>query len=68
MKYTRFEKARIIGARALQLSMGAPALIKIPKDVILPIDIAMLEFKEGVIPITVRRMKGKERSRSRGQL
>ena len=48
--------------------MGAPALIKIPKDVILPIDIAMLEFKEGVIPITVRRMKGKERSRSRGQL
>ena len=61
MKYTRFEKARIIGARALQLSMGAPALIKIPKDVILPIDIAMLEFKEGVIPITVKRMKNKKK-------
>ena len=61
MKYTRFEKARIIGARALQLSMGAPALIKIPKEVILPIDIAMLEFKEGVIPITVRRMKNKKK-------
>lgn len=59
MKYTRFEKARIIGARALQLSMGAPALIKIPKDVILPIDIAMLEFKEDVIPITVRRVGDK---------
>ena len=59
MKYTRFEKARIIGARALQLSMGAPALIKIPKDVILPIDIAMLEFKEDVIPITVRRIGDK---------
>ncbi len=61
MKYTRFEKARIIGARALQLSMGAPALIKIPKDVILPIDIAMLEFKEGVIPITVKKMKNKKK-------
>jgi len=61
LKYTRFEKARIIGARALQLSMGAPALIKIPKDVILPIDIAMLEFKEGVIPITVKRMKNKKK-------
>ena len=55
LKYTRFEKARIIGARALQISMGAPSLIKIPKDVIFPIDIAMLEFKEDAIPITVKR-------------
>lgn len=56
MKYTRFEKARIIGARALQISMGAPSLIKIPKDVIEPIDIAMLEFEEEAIPITVKRL------------
>jgi DNA-directed RNA polymerase subunit K len=55
LKYTRFEKARIVGARALQISMGAPTLIKIPKDVINPIDIAMLEFKEDAIPITVKR-------------
>ena len=55
LTYTRFEKARIIGARALQISMGAPSLIKIPEDVIFPIDIAMLEFKENAIPITVRR-------------
>lgn len=55
MKYTRFEKARIIGARALQISMGAPSLIEIPKDVIFPIDIAMLEFKEDAIPLTVKR-------------
>lgn len=55
MKYTRFERARIIGARALQITMGAPILINIPKNVIDPIDIAMKEFKEGVIPITVRR-------------
>jgi len=55
-KYTRFEKARIIGARALQISMGAPSLIKIPKDIIFPIDIAMLEFQEDAIPITVKRV------------
>ena len=56
MKYTRFEKARIIGARALQISMGAPSLIKIPKGIIEPIEIAMLEFKEDAIPITVKRI------------
>ena len=55
MKYTRFERARIIGARALQITMGAPILINIPKEIIDPIDIAMKEFKEDVIPITVRR-------------
>jgi len=55
LKYTRFEKARIVGARALQISMGAPSLIKIPKDVISPIDIAMLEYKNDAIPITVKR-------------
>jgi DNA-directed RNA polymerase subunit K len=38
--------------------MGAPSLMKIPKDVIAPIDIAMLEFKEEAIPITVKRVKG----------
>ena len=57
MEYTRFEKARIIGARALQLSMGAPpTLAKIPKDAIEPIDIAMIEFREDAIPITVKRV------------
>ena len=56
MKYTRFEKARIIGARALQISMGAPVLIESGEEAIMyPIDIALEEFKEGVIPITVRR-------------
>ena len=57
LQYTRFEKARIIGARALQISMGAPSLIKIPKNIIFPIDIAMLEFKEDAIPITVKRVE-----------
>jgi len=57
LKYTRFEKARIVGARALQISMGAPTLIKIPKGVISPIDIAMIELKEDAIPITVKRIE-----------
>jgi len=57
LEYTRFEKARIVGARALQISMGAPTLIKLPKDVISPIDIAMLEFNEDAIPITVKRVQ-----------
>jgi DNA-directed RNA polymerase subunit K len=53
--YTRFEKARIIGARALQISMGAPILVEPPKELIDPIDIATHEFAKGVIPITVKR-------------
>lgn len=55
MEYTRFEKAAIIGTRALQISLGAPVLIKIPKNVIDPLKIAMLEFEKNVIPITVKR-------------
>jgi len=57
LNYTRFEKARIVGARALQISMGAPTLIKLPKDVISPIDIAMLEFKKDALPINVKRVQ-----------
>ncbi len=62
--YTKYEVARMIGSRALQLSMGAPFLVKmedkeldkIHYDVI---EIAMREFQEGVLPITVKR-PGKE--------
>jgi DNA-directed RNA polymerase subunit K len=52
-KLTRFEKARILGARALQLSMGAKPLVKI-KDSIDPIDIALSELEEEVLPLDVR--------------
>ena len=55
MKYTRFEKARIIGARALQISYGAPGLVDYPEDMLDPIDLAMLEFDKDLIPITVVR-------------
>lgn len=54
--YTRFEKARIIGARSLQISMGAPTLLPMDEDEALdPIDMAIKEFEKGVIPITVIR-------------
>ena len=54
-RYTKYEKARIIGARALQIAMGAPILINTKKTD--PIEIALEEFERGVIPITVRRRK-----------
>ena len=55
MKFTRFEKARIIGARSLQVSLGAPVLIDIPEGMIDPVEIARLEYDRGVLPITVKR-------------
>jgi len=54
-EYTRFERARLIGARALQIQMGAPVLINVPKGIRSPVDIAKLEFEKGVLPITVKR-------------
>jgi DNA-directed RNA polymerases I, II, and III subunit RPABC2 len=53
-KVTRFEKARIIGARALQISMGAPILVDAAENTN-PIDIALVELEAGILPITVRR-------------
>ncbi len=53
MRLTRFEKSRIIGARGLQIALGAPVLMKIPDDLVDPIEIARLEFNKGLIPITV---------------
>lgn len=52
-RYTKFEKARIIGARALQLAYGAPPLVKVPKGMLNPLDLAEHEFEKGVIPITI---------------
>ena len=53
---TRFEKARIMGARALQLSLGAPPIIDIPVSAATSLDISMKELEERVIPITIRRV------------
>ncbi|NOZ80300.1 MAG: DNA-directed RNA polymerase subunit K [DPANN group archaeon] len=63
---TKYERARIIGARSLQLSMGAPFLLKIgEKDMeelhFNPIAIAKKELEAGVIPISIKRMLPHER-------
>ena len=52
-QYTRYEKARIIGARALQISMGAPVLIQTSS--VDPLNIALEEFENDRIPITVKK-------------
>lgn len=58
--FTKYEKARIIGARSLQIAMGAPILLKMKKEdyeklKYNPINIAKKEFEEGIIPLTVKR-------------
>jgi DNA-directed RNA polymerase subunit K/omega len=55
-KLTRFEKARIIGARGLQISLGAPILIRMKKEMNDPIIIAEEELKKDVLPLTVARL------------
>lgn len=55
MEYTRYEKARIIGARALQIAMGAPLLIAMPEDAKDPIALSKAEFAKNMIPMTVKR-------------
>ncbi len=59
-EFTKYERARMLGSRALQIAMGAPFLVKLEeKDLkkvkFNPIEIAKLEFEKGVIPITVKR-------------
>ncbi len=60
MQYTRYEKARIIGARALQIAMGAPYLVKLTKKQLEeikynPIKIAEIEFEKKLIPMKIIR-------------
>ena len=54
-RLTRFEVARIISARALQISLGAPLLVKADKDETDPINLAEKEFVEGKMPMTIKR-------------
>ncbi|HJN56481.1 MAG: DNA-directed RNA polymerase subunit K [Candidatus Woesearchaeota archaeon] len=68
MKYTKYEQARIIGARALQLSMGAPFKVKLGKKDLEklsynPLEIAKREFKEGLIPIAVKKSSAEKQEK-----
>ena len=55
-RITRFERARITGARSLQLSMGAPAFIKVPPDVRDSVSLATSELDAKALPISIRRV------------
>lgn len=63
--YTKFEKTRILSARALQIAQGSPIFVKIPKNVIKPVEIAKLEWEAGVIPIDIKivEQKGKDKKK-----
>ena len=52
-QYNRYEKARILGARALQVSYGAPVLVDTDQSE--PILVAAEEYDAGVLPFTVKR-------------
>ncbi len=54
-RYTRYERARIVGARALQISMGAPVLMK-DINTVEPIEVALAELERNLIPITVKKI------------
>lgn len=58
--FTKYEVSRILGARALQISMNAPLLIKISKEDLIKINydalkIAEIELNSDVLPISVKR-------------
>ena len=54
-RLTRFEVARIVGARALQIALGAPILVEVKENEFDPVKIAEEEFKANRIPMTIKR-------------
>jgi DNA-directed RNA polymerase subunit K/omega len=58
--FTKYEKARILGARALQIAMNAPLLVKFSQEDLElikydPIKIAEVELNSNILPISVKR-------------
>lgn len=59
-RHTKYEIARMIGSRALQIAMGAPFVINLKQEDLErvrynPIEIAKLEYEKDALPITVKR-------------
>jgi len=52
---TIYETARVVGARALQLSMGAPPLLEVGGEFLSPVILAKREFDKGVVPLKIVR-------------
>lgn len=60
LNLTKYERARLIGARALQIAMGAPLILDLKEEDLEkikfnPIEIAKMELERGVLPITISR-------------
>ncbi|MFH1751286.1 MAG: DNA-directed RNA polymerase subunit K [Candidatus Micrarchaeota archaeon] len=55
IELTKYEKARLIGARALQLAMGAPVLVKAPKGMFNAVKLALFELEKNALPLQVVR-------------
>lgn len=55
-RLTRFERARIIGARALQLALGAPPFIPLDPKIKDPMTLARMELEAKALPISIRRV------------
>ena len=58
--YTKYEEARIVGARSLQIAMGAPFMIKMDDEALAkvrynPVEIAKKEFAANAIPLDIFR-------------
>ncbi len=58
--FTKYERARILGARALQIAMNAPLLIKISQDDLEKIKfdalkIAETELNSNILPISIKK-------------
>lgn len=51
---TKYERARLLGTRALQLSMNAPPMVELEGETD-PLQIAMKELREKKIPLIIRR-------------
>ncbi|XP_066389870.1 DNA-directed RNA polymerases II, IV and V subunit 6A-like [Miscanthus floridulus] len=51
---TKYERARILGTRALQISMNAPVMVELEGETD-PLEIAMKELRARTIPFTIRR-------------
>lgn len=68
--YSKYEKARLIGSRALQISNGAPFMVKVSEKKLKeigynPVEIAKMEFEAGVLPIEVRRVQPDTREKEK---
>lgn len=66
-KFTKYEKTRILGARALQIAMDAPLLTNINKETLEeinydPMEMAKIEFENDVLPITVKQPMPKKKA------